>query len=148
MNLISVIECIVSEVELTGVKSLQKYIDQEKVISNEIIKCTSSINGIESIIVVMGSGKPYEITFNALESDVGFKQVEDRYGDIDIGYNFRENYTEFSIEGDWNNILNIFFILDNKYFEDRGGFFEKTPEGIETYHQNVFFDCFCLRLKN
>ncbi len=107
MSLISIIERIISDIELVGVNSLRKYIDQEKRISNEIIKCTSSLNEIESIIVTMQSGCPCEVTFNALQSEVCFKQIEDRYGEINIDYNFRENYTEFSVKGEWNCIQKV-----------------------------------------
>lgn len=144
---LDLIDKVVDDVECNGIESATFFEKKIEKISDSILKYSSRLEGFSHIMVFLSNGKPKELTFVFDGKVLLMSKLKNKFGSFFTGYNFRENYTEFSLSGSWNNIDKVFFTLDNKFDVDSGGILETDPYGAKKHHADIDFDFFCLRLK-
>lgn len=144
---LDVINNIIQRVEVNGSKCIDKLGAFKEKISDGVYKYEAVDANVTHFILFENAGKIDEISFYCEKLSFSLDQILDKIGMYRQGYNFRENYTQFTIEQDAKYIKSIFFIKDNKFvFNDDGSALEITPQGKRSTLNDVIFNSFSITL--
>lgn len=144
---LDVVKLVIDSIESNGVESANVIGKEIEIISNNIIKYSCGIDGVSYITAFLSGRKIKKLTFIFDNQLLSESELKRNFNSSSIGYNFRENYTEFKFMSEWEVIDKVFFIEENKFEVASGGFVETTPFGDKKIHSDIDFDCFCIRLK-
>ena len=144
---IDLIEKTLLLIEKGGDDFVDKIGEFKEKISDGVLKYNSIDKEITHFLVFEKDGKVDELSFYCKDMAFPLKEVEAMFGAPRQGYNFRENYTQFTFSRKSKVINDIYFIKDNKFeFNDDGSIFEITPRGKKSNHSEVAFNAFCLKV--
>lgn len=142
-----VINNILQLVEDNGSKCIDKLGTFKEKISDGVYKYEAIDANVTHFILFENAGKVDEISFYCEKLSFSLDQIIDKIGMYRQGYNFRENYTQFTIQQNAKYIKSIFFIKDNMFvFNDNGSAIEITPQGKRCTLNDVTFNSFCITL--
>ncbi len=113
----------------------------------DVVKYEVKENGIKHLLVYLENGYISEVSVYCGENAISLKEVRGCFSKELVGYNFRENYTQFLFETNNPAFPHIAFILDNEIIFDKNEktYIEKTPRGKKAVLPEVRFNGFVLR---
>lgn len=148
MNKFAVIEEVISLINTMKIGFIGALGVFERSISDSVNKYVSKDPRIIHFITYLYDGALQEVSFFCGDDRFSLAGLESVFGKARIGYNFRENYTQFSFDVNLGCVESIFFIKDNKFEIVSNGYEERTPRGNGAHHSDLNFNGFCLKLKN
>jgi hypothetical protein len=114
-------------------------------ISRSVYKVKPFNGAITHILVNETLFPMIELNYYFKELNFSLSDFIELLGNPEIHYNFRENYTEFKFNSNFERIKKIYLIKDNKIdFYENGVFREKTPRGEERLIRDLQFNLVCL----
>ncbi|GAB1258004.1 hypothetical protein NBRC116494_25060 [Aurantivibrio plasticivorans] len=120
----------------------------KETIAADVLKYSPIDQRITHFIVFKSATGVREISFYCDNLDFSLQEIEANFGDAKIGYNFRENYSQFTFALKSEFIDSLFFIRDNKYdISDRKKITETTPRGDSKKSSDLTFNAFCLKFR-
>jgi hypothetical protein len=148
MNNIDIITDTISIVEqsINLIDSLGSY---EEILSDGVLKYSASDSRVTHFLVFKDEQIVKEISFYCENENFSLSNIKKLFGPGRSGYNFRENYTQFTFDLDAKKIDQLFFIKDNKFeFVSENKVIEKDPRGKSKEHKEILFSGFCLKLSD
>jgi len=112
-----------------------------------VVKYFINENGIKHLLVYLDNNHITEVSVYCGEKIISLDDVRECFSAELVGYNFRENYTQFLYETGNVKYRHIAFILDNEiiFDESKRKYIEKTPRGKKTDLSEVIFNGFMLK---
>lgn len=147
--MIEIIDNVVKIVESEGIGFIGKLGVFTEKIADGVNKYLSTDPRISHFIAFIDKDSLTDSSFSCKEKNLTLTKIESYYGQPHIGYNFRENYTQFTFPVKNKKFVeSLYFIKDNKIEEiSWHKFQESTPKGNNVIHNDISFDGFCLKLK-
>jgi delta-aminolevulinic acid dehydratase/porphobilinogen synthase len=144
---VSEIKSIINSFEEKGLKYIDVLGTKTGAISEGVTRYTAHDPNIKQFIVFEMKNSKKEISFLFDNCILNYTDVKNAFGLFEVNYNFRENYSEFKINLSSNNVVDIYFIKDNRYeMVEENIFIESDPKGRKTEHSILTFEGFCLRV--
>jgi hypothetical protein len=149
MNACSVntIKSIIAGFDESGIAYFNSLGRKSEVISGGVSKFTSNLPYIEHFIFFESADGKNELSFKCVDCTFTFSELEDEFGEFEIHYNFRDNYSKFISNFSTAGVAELYFVKDNRFeFSDSGQFIESNPYGKRINYPTLEFNEFCLML--
>lgn len=113
----------------------------------DVVKYEIKESGIKHLLVYLENDSILEVSVYCGDDSISLKEARECFSKELVGYNFRENYTQFLFETNNPVFPHVAFILDNEiiFDENERAYIEKTPRGKKTVLREVLFNGFVLR---
>ena len=143
-NNIDLIKDVIAFIEKNNTDFAKKLGVFKEKISDGVFKYGAYNARITHFLVFEKDKKVCEVSFYCENLIFSLQELEAIFGVSRKGYNFRENYTQFSFPQNLSFINELFFIKDNRFeFENDGRITEIDPRGGKTSHKDIGFNAFC-----
>ena len=112
------------------------------------VRYWKDVHGLNYRAVFESTDSGKDISFACGACQIILADVEKEFGAVVVRYNFRENYSKFTINISSARVQELYFVKDNRFdIGVLGQVVETTPQGEATYHAGLVFSEFCLRLR-
>ncbi len=141
------VKSIINSFEEKGLKYIDTLGSKSTIISDGVVKYSTYESNIKHFIVFDNKNMKKEISFYFDGCALNYSDIKNELGQLEVHYNFRENYSEFKINLPSSSVPEIYFIKNNRYeVVGENKFIEVDPQGRKIDISMLVFEGFCLRV--